>query len=98
MTGLHLSRSRHSLTRILTYYSDQRTSVNKSSTLVTKECDVKSVDLPLVFDHVLGFLSLKRTRTSTSITCEGTYNDLENRWLESTAREYIASYKPTYRY
>ena len=28
--------------------------------------------------------------------CEGTYNDLENRWLESMPREYIASYKPTY--
>jgi hypothetical protein len=30
--------------------------------------------------------------------CEGTYNDLEDRWLESMPREYIASYKPTYRY
>jgi len=32
------------------------------------------------------------------IWCEGTYNDLEKRWLESMPREYIASYKPTYRY
>jgi hypothetical protein len=29
------------------------------------------------------------------IWCERTYNDLENRWLESMPSEYIASYKPT---
>jgi hypothetical protein len=29
------------------------------------------------------------------IWCEGTHNDLENRWLESMPSEYIASYKPT---
>jgi hypothetical protein len=31
------------------------------------------------------------------IWCEGIYNDLENRWLESMPGEYIASYKPTAR-
>jgi hypothetical protein len=32
------------------------------------------------------------------IWCEGTHNDLENRWLESMPSEYIASYKPTSRF
>ena len=33
----------------------------------------------------------------SQIWCESTYNDLENRWLESMPSEYIASYKSTYR-
>ena len=33
----------------------------------------------------------------SQIWCEGTYSDLENRWLESMPSEYIASYKSTYK-